>query len=100
MTSACSSAAPSPRVQWAFTAPLCSGVNLPVQLHVDGALVAIDTFNTFGSPPHDTISAIFTVQEGTRHLSARVVNGFQWPEKVVSLAAGETYLDTLNFYCS
>jgi len=37
---------------------------------------------------------------GQHTLAARVVNGYMWPNKVVTLAAGDVYTDTLPFYCS
>lgn len=96
---ACTATAPdrAPTVTFVLDAPLCSSI-LHVQLHIDGALVATDTFRTFGV--RDTASQAFNVSAGSHRLAANVIGGFVWPEKQVSLGAGQAYTDTLSFYCS
>src|SRR4051812_41669119 len=89
---------PPTTVAFALDAPLCSSI-LRVQLSIDKAIVATDTFVTYGNPK-DTVSRRFSVQAGAHSLSANVIGGFVWPEKVVTVHAGEAYVDTLPFYCS
>jgi len=69
-----------------------------VQLSIDKAIVATDTFVTWGVK--DTISKPFPVAFGLHTVSANVIGGYVWPEKLVTVHAGEAYVDTLPFYCS
>ena len=90
--------APLPTVQFAIDAPLCSS-RIPVQFSIDALDVGADTFSVNLSPEHTT-SRAFVATVGQHTLAAHVVNGYMWPDKVVILAAGDVYTDTLPFYCS
>ena len=84
-------------VQFVLEAPLCSSV-LPVQLSIDKVIVAVDTFVTYGPPRIE--SDVFPVTVGPHSISARVVNGFVWPETLITLQQSEQYRHPLPFYCS
>ena len=88
---------PPTTIAFVLDAPLCSSI-LHVQLVIDKAIVATDTFVTAG--PRDTVSKNFPVIAGLHSVSANVIGGFVWPEKVVAVPAGTAYVDTLPFYCS
>jgi hypothetical protein len=90
--------APRPTVQFAIDAPLCSS-RIPVQFSIDGFTVGSDTFRVNLSPEHTT-SRVFATTVGQHALAAHVVNGYMWPDRIVTLAAGDAYTDTLPFYCS
>ena len=85
------------RVNFVLAAPLCSSI-LHVDLSIDKVIVARDTFATLGVK--DTVSRAFIVSEGPHSLSASVVGGYVWPEKLVTAQGGTTVTDTLDFYCS
>ena len=88
---------PPTTIAFALDAPLCSSM-LQVQLSIDKAIVATDTFTTYGVK--DTISRKFSVLAGLHTVSANVIGGYVWPEKAVTVPAGGAYVDTLPFYCS
>src|SRR6185503_11869174 len=69
-------------IAFALDAPLCSSM-LQVQLSIDKALVATDTFTTYGVK--DTISRKFNVVAGQHIVSANVIGGYVWPEKLVTV---------------
>ena len=87
-----------PVVFFAIDAPLCSST-IPVRFSIDSAEVGADTFVVNYGPPHTT-SRGFTVSVGEHTLSARTEWNYVWPDKRVTLAAGETFTDSLPFYCS
>jgi hypothetical protein len=98
---ACSSSVmpqPPAAVNFVLVAPLCSSV-LPVQLSIDGLIVATDTFRVSVANPH-TLSRDFAVTAGPHALSARVIGGYVWPSQTMTLIAGATATDSLPFYCS
>ena len=88
---------PPTTVAFLLDAPLCSSI-LHVHLSIDKVIVATDTFVTAGVK--DTVSTKFPVRAGLHSVSANVIGGFVWPEKLVTVHAGEAYVDTLPFYCS
>jgi hypothetical protein len=90
--------APRATVYFVLDAPLCSSI-IPVQFSVDSLLVGSDTFRVDVSQEHTT-SRGFMTSVGQHTLGARVVNGYVWPDKIVTLAAGEVYAYPLPFYCS
>ena len=93
---------PPTTVSFLLAAPLCSSI-LHVQLSIDKAIVATDTFVTI-TGIKDTTSKQFAVLAGQHSVSANVISGlgsgFVWPEKMVAVPAGTAYVDTLPFYCS
>jgi hypothetical protein len=91
-------AAPSATVHFVLDAPLCSSI-IPVQFSIDGLEVGVDTFRVDIPSPHTT-SRAFAVSLGAHTLSARTGAGYAWPDKAVSLAAGQAFADSLSFYCS
>jgi hypothetical protein len=91
-------AAPGATVFYAIDAPLCSS-RIPVQFSIDSALVGTDTFAVNISPQHTT-SRGFATTAGSHTLGARVVGGLVWPDRAVTLTAGEAFTDSLPFYCS
>lgn len=99
---ACSSTdvgAPSATVIFVLDAPLCSSI-IPVQFTIDSLQVGTDTFKVdVAGGPHTT-SHSFAVAPGHHTLSARIDRGFVWPDKSVTLAAGQAFADTLPTYCS
>lgn len=86
------------RVVFVIDAPLCSSI-LPVEFAIDHLLVGADTFVVGLALPH-TMSSEFTTTAGAHTLGARVVGGYMWPARGVTLAPGEVFADTLPFYCS
>ena len=96
----CSDQAPASgaRVNYVIDAPLCSS-RIPVQFLIDSALVGTDTFVVALTPEHRA-SRDFTTTAGPHTVSARVPNGYVWPDQTVTLAAGAVFTDSLPFYCS
>jgi hypothetical protein len=90
---------PSAAVFFAIDAPLCSSI-IPVQLSIDHAVVAIDTFIVNVASPAHTQSRAFSVTPGTHLLSARTVAGYVWRDMQVTLSPGSAMTDSLPFYCS
>ena len=89
---------PAATVVFAMDAPFC-GTVLPVELRIDGVLVATDTFRINLVPEHEA-SRPFDVGAGSHLLGARVVGGLVWPDTLVTLRAGEALTRSLPFYCS
>lgn len=89
---------PNATVRFVLDAPFCSS-RLPVQFFIDAQLVATDTFAVNFGPAH-TVSALFSTKSGVHSIGARVVNGFIWPDKTITLTPGQAFNDTLPFYCS
>jgi hypothetical protein len=89
---------PDPTVSFLIDAPLCSST-IPVQFSIDGALVGTDTFVVHYGPEH-LMSRAFATAAGQHTLSARTLNGYLWPDKTVTVGAGQAVVDTLPFYCS
>lgn len=85
-------------VYFALDAPLCSSV-LPVELSIDGAIVASDTFRVNLSVPH-TKSRGFTTWAGTHVIGARTTFGYVWADTTVMLETGQSLTRSLPFYCS
>lgn len=101
--SACSGAHtgidPRATVFFQLDAPLCSSI-IPVQFNIDDALVGKDTFVVHLANEH-TKSRAFVTTAGQHKLGVGVFgspNG--WSDTTVTLRAGETFTDTLHFYCS
>ena len=92
------SEAPGATVFYTIDAPLCSS-RFPVQFSIDSALVGTDTFVVNIIPEHTT-SRGFVTTVGPHRLSARVVGGYSWPDREVTLTAGGAFTDSLPFYCS
>jgi hypothetical protein len=92
-------AAPAAAVTFELDAPLCSSV-IPVELSIDGALVATDTFRVHLGNAH-TVTRAFSVSAGSHLLGARTVGGwYVWPDTSVTLGAGQSFTRSLGFYCS
>lgn len=90
---------PPAAVTFELDAPFCSSI-IPVELSIDGALVATDTFRVHLANPHTTTRA-FAVPAGAHLLSARTVGGwYVWPDTNVMLGAGQSFTRSLGFYCS
>ena len=85
-------------VKFVIVAPLCSSV-IPVELSIDGNVVATDTFRVAVSDPH-TVSRMFIVAPGQHTVGARGDRSFTWPTQTVSLRADSIYTDSLPAYCS
>jgi hypothetical protein len=80
-------------------APLCSSI-IPVEFHIDDAVVGKDTFVVHLANEH-TKSRGFTTTAGQHKLGGGTFGTQKgWPDMTVSLRAGETFTDTLHFYCS
>ena len=90
--------APQATVYFQLDAPLCSSI-LPVQFSIDSVLVATDTFRVHLANEH-TRSRGFETPAGSHTLSARVVTGYVFDDRHVTLAPGEAFTDSLPFYCS
>lgn len=93
------SVAPQPVVVYRLVPYACSSI-IPVQFYIDGAQVAADTFRIAVAGGDHTTSRALTTSVGQHTLGARVVNGYVWPDTLVSLTAGELFTDSLPFYCS
>jgi hypothetical protein len=93
------SVAPQPTVYFTLVPYACSSI-IPVQLYIDSSQVATDTFRIAVAGGDHTTSRALTTSAGQHTLGARVVNGYVWPDKLVSLAVGEVFTDSLPFYCS
>lgn len=91
--------APPPTVSFTLIPYLCSSV-VPVRFYIDSAPVATDTFRINVAGGDRTTSRAIATSVGQHTLGARVVNGYVWPDKRVSLAAGDVFTDSLPFYCS
>jgi hypothetical protein len=85
-------------VFFAIDAPLCSSI-IPVVFLIDNEEVGTDTFVVNLGSPHLT-SRGFEISAGQHTLSARVSNGFVWPDQRVNLVRGQTFTHMLPFYCS
>jgi hypothetical protein len=90
--------APTATVYYAIDAPLCSS-RIPVVFAIDSVQVGTDTFVVHLTPEH-TRSRGFGTSVGRHTVSARVAGGLVWPDRVVTLGAGEVFTDSLPFYCS
>ena len=89
--------APEGTVHFLIDAPLCSS-RLPVQFFIDSLQVGTDTFSVNLAPEH-TKSSGFVTSVGLHILGARVMGGFVWPNRAITLTAGQIFTDTLPFYC-
>jgi hypothetical protein len=89
---------PDPTVSFMIDAPQCSST-IPVQVSIDSVLVGTDTFVVHYGPEH-LMSRAFATSAGQHRLSARTFNGYTWPDKTVTIGAGQAVVDTLPFYCS
>lgn len=90
--------APSATLNFELDAPLCSSI-LPVEFQVDGIQVGVDTFRVH-LPPDHIRSRNFRLEPGHHTLSAAIPHGFTWPDTLVTLEAGESFIRRLPFYCS
>ena len=93
------SVAPQPTVYHTLVPYACSSI-IPVQFYIDSSQVATDTFRIAVAGGDHTTSRALTTSVGQHTLGARVVSGYVWPDKLVRLAAGEVFTDSLPFYCS
>jgi hypothetical protein len=93
------SVAPQPIVYYTLVPYTCSSI-IPVQFYIDSSQVATDTFRIAVAGGDRTTSRALTTSVGQHTLGARVVGGYVWPDKLVSLTAGEVFTDSLPFYCS
>lgn len=89
---------PQATVHFVLDAPLCSS-RLPVRFSIDNVQVGADTFVVNLAQPH-TESAGFATSGGSHTLGARVVGGFSWPDRTVTLTAGQAFMDSLSTSCS
>lgn len=85
-------------VRFVLDAPLCSS-QIAVRFYIDSQLVARDTFRVNLQPDH-VVSADFPTTVGVHRIGASPEIGLLWPDTIVTLSAGETFVDTLPFYCS
>ncbi len=85
-------------VVYVLDAPLCSS-RLPVEFRIDSALVGVDTFTVHLAPNHGT-SQRFPINAGRHVVGARVSGGLVWSDTSVTLLGGQTFTDSLPFYCS
>jgi hypothetical protein len=90
--------ATSASVEFLIDAPLCSSL-IPASFYVDGALVASDTM-IVGLGARNHASRQFQVAPGTHTLHATSPWSVDWPDKTVTLIAGQTAVDSLPVYCS
>lgn len=98
---ACKSAtisAPSASVTFVFAPQTCSSV-VPVHFAIDGIEVGIDTFKVAVNAGDRLVSRAYTTSPGQHSLSART-DRYMWAAATVNLGAGQTYNDSLPFYCS
>ncbi len=94
-------APPQATVSYTLVAPLCSSI-IPVEFYLDSLRVGADTFRINVAGEH-TISRAFTTSAGQHTLGARASSigwSFVWPDKRVTIAPGEVFVDSLPFYCS
>ena len=88
----------SSTLQFVLVAPLCSST-LPVEFSVDNQVVGVDTFRVMLPSAH-TVSRAFDVPPGPHLVGARVVGGYVWAPRSLSIAPGAAVVDSLPFYCS
>jgi len=89
---------PQATVHFLLDGPLCSSI-IPVQFSIDSFQVGTDTFYVNIVPEHTT-SRGYVTPAGRHALGARVVGGYVWPDKKITLLPGEVFTDSLPFYCS
>jgi hypothetical protein len=77
----------------------CSST-LPVQFTIDDIQVGSDTFKIAVAGGDHLKSRAFVTSAGAHTLSARVMGGYVWADKQVTVAAGDAVTDTLPFSCS
>lgn len=96
-----SSTANTPRatVDFLLQPYACSSV-LAVQFAIDNVQVGTDTFKVDVAPVDHLRSRGFTMSVGAHTLSARVIGGYVWADRQVTVASGDAVTDTLPFYCS
>jgi len=89
--------APAATVDFLIDAPLCSS-RIPMEFTIDGTIVGTDTFFVHLAPEHIR-SRAFTMSPGQHTLHVR--GGlYVWPDRTLTLADGQSFTDTLPFYCS
>ena len=96
-----SSTASTPRatVDFLLQPYACSSI-LAVQFAIDNVQVGTDTFKVDVSSADHLRSRAFTTSVGAHSLSARVVGGYVWADRQVTVASGDAVTDTLPFSCS
>ena len=96
-----SSTASTPRatVDFLLQPHACSSV-LAVQFTIDNVQVGTDTFKVAVAGDDHLRSRAFTTSVGAHTLSARVMGGYVWADKQVTVASGDAVTDTLPFSCS
>jgi len=98
---ACKSAtipAPSASVSFAFAPHACSSV-VPVHFAIDGIEVGVDTFKVAVSGGDHLVSRAYSTSPGQHSLSAHT-DRYIWAATTVGLGPGQTFTDSLPFYCS
>lgn len=91
-------------VRFYFDAPFC-GLKLPVVFSIDHVQVGTDTFAVNAGVTTHLTSSGFPVVAGPHTIGAYALLGsaayrYTWPDTQVTLAAGQTFTDSLPFYCS
>ena len=96
-----SSTANTPRatVDFLLQPHACSSV-LAVQFAIDNVQVGTDTFKVAVAGGDHLRSRAFSTSVGAHTLSARVVGGYIWADRQVTVASGDAVTDTLPFSCS
>lgn len=88
-------------VRFQLVAPLCSSV-FPATFSIDGRVVATDTFFIHTSHADHTTRDVTTT--AGHHLIAAgfatATGSNAWPDRTVTLAPGDVFVDTLATYCS
>ena len=98
---ACKSAtisAPAASVTFSFAPRTCSSV-VPVHFVIDGIDVGIDTFKVAVGGGNHLVSRVYSTSPGQHSLSAHT-DRYMWAAATVTLGAGQTFDDSLPFYCS
>jgi hypothetical protein len=98
---ACKSAtipAPAASVSFAFAPRACSSV-VPVHFAIDGIEVGVDTFNVAVGGGNHLMSRAYSTSPGQHSLSAHT-DRYIWSATTVGLGPGQTFTDSLPFYCS
>ena len=80
------------KVQWKLDSPLCGSLTFRFAIdHVD-----VDSIQLY----HDHTSPAYSTSAGTHAVTTLFPNGIVFRDTTVTLKAGETYTDVVEFYCS
>ena len=103
---AASSIAPKATVYFTMDAPLCSS-HFAVRFSIDGALVGTETLTVGIAGRERATSRGYQTLPGEHVLGAQLINGatvsspgFVWPDRTLTLLAGQVFTDSLSAYCS